>query len=204
MAKKFYAVRAGRKTGIFETWSECQAQIIGFKGAAFKGFMTLEEAQAYIQGEAAPAAAAAQTAEPAADGAVAYVDGSYHVGTGEFSCGAVLFLNGKELHFSEKFNDLELAQMRNVAGEIKGAETVMRYCMAHSVPAVTIYHDYEGVAKWAIGEWKTNKDGTKAYRAFCLEAAKTLRFSFVKVKGHSGDKYNDLADRLAKDALGIE
>ena len=45
MAKKFYAVRAGRKTGIFETWSESQAQIIGFKGAAFKGFITLEEAK---------------------------------------------------------------------------------------------------------------------------------------------------------------
>ncbi len=28
--------------------------------------------------------------------------------------------------------------------------------------------------------------------------------AFVKVKGHSGDKYNDLADRLAKDALGIQ
>ena len=36
------------------------------------------------------------------DGAVAYVDGSYHIGTKEFSCGAVLFLNGEELHFSEK------------------------------------------------------------------------------------------------------
>mgnify|MGYP001651142832 CR=1 FL=1 len=27
---------------------------------------------------------------------------------------------------------------------------------------------------------------------------------FNKVKGHSGDKYNDVADRLAKDALGIK
>ena len=204
MAKKFYAVRAGRKTGIFETWNECQAQIIGFKGAAFKGFMTLEEAKTYLQGDTAAAAAPVQTVEEVADGAVAYVDGSYHVGTGEFSCGAVLFWNGEELHFSQKFTDTELAQMRNVAGEIKGAETVLTYCMEHDVPAVTIYHDYEGVAKWATGEWKTNKDGTKAYRAFCLEAAKRLRFSFVKVKGHSGDKYNDLADRLAKDALGIE
>ena len=39
---------------------------------------------------------------------------------------------------------------------------------------------------------------------FCAAAAKHIRFRFVKVKGHSGDKYNDLADRLAKDALGIQ
>ena len=38
MAKKYYAVRAGRKTGIFETWDECRAQTTGFKGASFKSF----------------------------------------------------------------------------------------------------------------------------------------------------------------------
>ncbi|MFR8208226.1 RNase H family protein [Hominenteromicrobium sp.] len=135
---------------------------------------------------------------------MAYVDGSYHIGTKEFSCGAVLFLNGEELHFSERFTDPDLAEMRNVAGEIKGSETVLRYCIEHDVPSVTIYHDYEGVAKWATGEWKAKKPGTIAYREFCAAAAKHIRFRFVKVKGHSGDKYNDLADRLAKDALGIQ
>ena len=32
---------------------------------------------------------------------------------------------------------------------------------------------------------------------------KYVDIKFVKVKGHSGDKYNDLADKLAKEALGI-
>lgn len=199
MAKKYYAVRAGRKTGIFETWDECRAQTTGFKGASFKSFPTLGEAEAYMQG-----ADSLASAPEGGDGAVAYVDGSYHAGTHEFSCGAVLFLSNEEQHFSQKFDDPQLAQMHNVAGEIKGAETVMTYCMEHDVPSVTIYHDYEGVAKWATGEWKANKPGTIAYRAFCAKAAEKLRFRFVKVKGHSGDKYNDLADRLAKDALGIK
>ena len=203
MAKKYYAVRAGRKTGIFETWSECQAQIIGFKGADFKGFMTLSEAEVYLQG-GENLAEPTQNTEPIQEGAVAYVDGSYHVGTKEFSCGAVLFLNGKEYRLSRKYNDPLLAEMRNVAGEIKGAESVIAYCLEHGVEALTIYHDYEGVGKWATGEWKANKEGTKAYSAFCAQAAKKMRLRFVKVKGHSGDKYNDLADRLAKDALGIE
>ena len=51
MAKKYYAVRAGRKTGIFETWDECRAQTTGFKGASFKSFPTLAEAEAYMRGE---------------------------------------------------------------------------------------------------------------------------------------------------------
>ncbi|MGN0478570.1 MAG: viroplasmin family protein [Hominenteromicrobium sp.] len=200
MAKKYYAVRVGRQTGIFETWEDCRAQTTGFKGASFKSFPSRAEAEAYLQGTDDLTKKSAET-DP--DTAVAYVDGSYHAGTHAFSCGAVLFLNGEELHFSQKFTDAQLAEMRNVAGEIKGAETVMTYCMEHGVPSVTIFHDYEGVAKWATGEWKANKPGTAAYRAFCAKAAEKLRFRFVKVKGHSGDKYNDLADRLAKDALGI-
>ena len=32
---------------------------------------------------------------------------------------------------------------------------------------------------------------------------KKIDIKFVKVKGHSGDKYNDIADKLAKKALGI-
>ena len=51
MAKKYYAVRAGRKTGIFETWDECRAQTTGFKGASFKSFPTLAEAEAYMRGK---------------------------------------------------------------------------------------------------------------------------------------------------------
>ena len=30
-----------------------------------------------------------------------------------------------------------------------------------------------------------------------------LHVRFIKVKGHSNDKYNDMADMLAKEALGL-
>ena len=50
---------------------------------------------------------------------------------------------------------------------------------------------------------EANKPGTQAYAAFCREAGKRLPVTFVKVKGHSGDVYNDLADQLAKKGAGI-
>jgi ribonuclease HI len=41
MAKtKFYVVWQGRKTGIFDTWKACEAQIKGFPQAVFKSFET--------------------------------------------------------------------------------------------------------------------------------------------------------------------
>ncbi|WP_400241444.1 viroplasmin family protein [Niallia sp. JL1B1071] len=49
--KKYYVVWSGRKPGIYRTWAECEKQTKGFKGAAFKSFPTLEEAEkAFNQG----------------------------------------------------------------------------------------------------------------------------------------------------------
>lgn len=50
---KFYAVKKGRKTGIFNTWEECKEQVHGYSGCQFKSFSTYEEAVAYLDGECA-------------------------------------------------------------------------------------------------------------------------------------------------------
>ena len=48
MGKKFYAVAIGRKKGVYKTWAECKAQVDGFKFPKYKGFETMDEAQAFI------------------------------------------------------------------------------------------------------------------------------------------------------------
>lgn len=195
MAAKFYAVRKGRKTGIFRTWDECRASVHGFSGSEYKSFGTLEEAQTFLQG--------VQKEEVEEDRLRIYVDGSFHAGTGEFSYGMVVLLKEGIQTFHKKYDDKELAAMHNVAGEIKGAEAAMRYAMEHGIRKIAIYHDYEGIAKWCLGLWKTNKEGTRAYKSFYDEASRQVDIQFVKVAGHSGDTYNEMADQLAKEALGI-
>lgn len=204
MAKKVYAVRNGKTPGIYQTWAQCKEQVHGFPGAVFKSFPTLAQAEAYMGLPGAAGEEKSGDGEP--DGsqteAVAYVDGSYQADRKQFSCGVVVFHDGKEEHFSELYDDPELAQMRNVAGEIKGSQKAIQYCLDHQIKSVTIFHDYEGIAKWCTGEWQTKKEGTRAYKAFYEQAKKELDIRFVKVKGHSEDKYNDLADQLAKEAFG--
>ncbi len=137
-------------------------------------------------------------------GAVAYVDGSYNAETGVYGCGVVIFLNGAESSFSRCFSDPEMALMHNVAGEIEGAMLAMRFCLDRGIEKLDIYYDYEGIEKWCSGAWKTTKQGTAAYKRFYDSIKRRLKINFIKVKGHSGDKYNDMADRLAKDAVGID
>lgn len=202
MAKKYYAVRNGRQTGVFETWAECQRQVTGFSGAEFKSFPTREEALQFAGGETS-----LSITGPKESGGgnitEAYVDGSFCPGKPEFSYGMVILREGKELKFSQKFEDGELALMHNVAGEIKGAEAAMQYAIDNSLEQIIIYHDYEGIAKWCTGAWKATKSGTIAYQSFYQEASKKVNVRFIKVKGHSNNKYNDMADALAKEALGI-
>lgn len=197
MATKYYAVKAGKKIGIFLTWEECKEQVNGFSGASYKSFTSKEEAENFLN-------SGIKKTVPDKSGVIAYVDGSYHMHTKEFSYGMVILKDGKEYCFSEKFEDPELALMRNVAGEIMGAKAAMEYALQQGIKSLIIYHDYEGIAKWCLNEWKTNKEGTKKYKEFYDSIKDKIQIQFVKVKGHSNDKYNDMADRLAKDALGIE
>lgn len=46
MAKKpkYYVVWKGRRTGVFESWKECEAEVVGFSDAKFKSFATRQAA----------------------------------------------------------------------------------------------------------------------------------------------------------------
>lgn len=197
MANKYYAVKQGWTPGIYRTWKECQAQTSGFACAQFKSFPTMEEAQAFLD------SSLGQAMEIDEHTLTAYVDGSYDHSRKEYSYGMVLKEKDGELYFAEKYADPALASMRNVAGEIKGAEKAMRYAADSGYEKLAVYYDYEGIAKWCTGEWKTKKEGTAAYKRFYDGIKDRLQVRFVKVKGHSNDEYNDMADMLAKSALGI-
>jgi ribonuclease HI len=139
------------------------------------------------------------------DTMIAYVDGSYNIKTKTYGAGAAIFYKGELTKYIKSGNDPEMAKMRNVAGEVMAAEHAMLFAL--NTPGVTrlvIYYDYSGVEAWCTGKWKTNKKGTIRYKRFYDEKVKpNLQVVFMKVKGHSGNQWNDLADEYAKEAAGI-
>ena len=198
-------VKKGRNPGIYNNWAECQKNVTGFSGAVYQGFFTLEEAENFMGKEdfQEKERKVLQEELEKKDGAIAYVDGSYLHQTKEFSYGVVIFYQGIEEQFKKKFSNDLRSTMRNVAGEIEGSMCAIKYCLEHKISSLTIYYDYEGIEKWCTGDWKATKEGTIAYRDFYKKAREKLEIQFVKVKGHSGNRYNDLADALAKEALGL-
>ena len=198
--KLWYAVKSGRKTGLFTSWDDCKLQVIGYPGASYKGFFTKEEAMEFL-GDVTDKKVKALKDELRV---AVYVDGSYIPTIPDtFSFGVVFIHHGTVETYAEKIIDAEEAQMRNVAGEIHGAVFAMGKCLEKGISEINLYYDYVGIEKWCTGEWKTNKDGTIAYKKYYDKIKKSVDITFEKVKGHSGDKYNDLADSLAKKACGV-
>ncbi|CAB1246546.1 viroplasmin family protein [Clostridium sp. MT-14] len=197
----FYAVKQGKNTGIFDNWEDCEIQIKGFSGAVYKKFKDYDSALKFLNQDRADLPR--NTCEE--DVLYAYVDGSYNDSKKIAGYGVVMVKNDAVL-----FKDLgafrisDMIESRNVFGEIRGALKAVELALANDFTSVVIAYDYKGIECWATGEWKANKILTKDYRDFMQKYMKRIEIKFKKIKAHSGeDKYNDLADSLAKKAVEI-
>lgn len=206
--KKIYAVRKGKTTGIFYSWDECSASVNGYPGAEYKSFTTKEEANSYLGNSFAVQIEEEKKAQKntALDGTestlTAYVDGSFDPSIGKYAFGCILLTpDGEIIRESGNGQDPESLAIRNVAGEMLGAMYAVQWAINHGYPSLTIYYDYEGIAKWAKGDWKAKNKRTQQYAEFMNGKRSYIQLSFQKVKAHSGDHYNEEVDKLAKSAL---
>lgn len=215
--KKFYAIKNGRINGVVINWNDCENLVTGIAGAKYKSFSAFFAAENYffdrepIQTTLPKYAPAKVKTYPDINSVVselkenhfAYVDGSFNTQTEVYGYGVVLFSNNEKHSFSGSGNDKDMATMRNVAGEIEGSMRAIQEAINLGVPEITIYYDYQGIEKWATGEWARNKKGTIAYYNFIQNALKQIKINFKKVKAHSGVELNEIVDRLAKEAVGL-
>lgn len=127
-----------------------------------------------------------------------YVDGSFK--DGKVLWGYIVVLNEEIVHSDNgEIIDPAVVEGRQVGGECQAVIEALKYCKQYDHRA-DIYFDYIGLRAWIADcwdekPWKTNKVYTKKYRAFCLDHRQYFD-NFVKVKSHSGNKWNDEVDKL--------
>lgn len=198
---KYYSVYKGKSGSpkIFRTWDECKKEVAGVSGAIYKSFKTEEEAIEFLKVNSENKSLNNLDLR---DEIIVFVDGSFIESKGNYSYGLVV-VKDKEVIYKESGvgDNKEAIIHRNVAGEVLGATKAVIYAEENNIKEITIAFDYQGIESWALGFWKRNTSLTENYHQFMKDKMRKIKVRFKKIKGHSGDKYNDLADELAKEAL---
>ena len=202
MAKKFYGVRKGLVPGIYTEWNEVQNQIKGYSGAIYKGFSTEDDAKNFVYGNDeksfdTQAMSPAHTKDFTEDISI-YVDGSYK--DEKVGFGIVILKDDKVImkdcgRFTGKD---EFTSQRNAAGEIYAMIRSIQLIKANGFNNIRFYHDYLGVAYFINGAWRPKNDLTRRYLEYFTKHMNGINCAFEYVPAHTGNMYNEMADKLAK------
>ena len=194
---KYYAVKKGRSTGIYTTWEECQQQIHGYSGAVFKSFTTEEAASLYLQEE---------EGKKEIDNSLpyAYIDGSFSSKNGCYGWGGFVEANKRRWIIQGKGNTPKYLPERNIAGELIGTLQVLFLCEKYDITEINVFYDYSGIENYVNGSWKPQTPLAKYYADTIDFWDGNIKLNFHSVKGHTGVMRNELADLLAKEAVGAD
>ena len=111
-SKVYYAVRRGRKPGIYRTYAECEKQVSGFSHQEYKKFSSREAAEEYMQEKE--------------NKAWAFVLGDYNSDTGVYGYGGFLCDGERDYPLSGCANDPDIRTMRADAGKLLGIMAAVR------------------------------------------------------------------------------
>lgn len=205
------------RRGIYETWEACKAAVHGVAGARYQSVTSRAEAEALLSGNGVMLA----------PGLYAFVDGNHKGGIGvvivrKAADGALAILReigttvhevfggpGIETLESPEAIAAALARIRNVLAELGGLYAALGLVPAGA--ALTVVHDYEGVAAWITGRWRAKDPIVAQVVAACRRriAERRLDVSFRHQRGHQSTyagpnefaAFNRRADTLATQAV---
>jgi ribonuclease HI len=229
----FYAVAQGVNPGVVTSWTECKANIDGYKGAVYKKFDTLAEAEAFINTKAtavttkAPTKTEKKAAIKAAiteiqdsDFAVdyyVYTDGSC-VNNGSANAKAGIGIYFGEMDPRNVSHRVEGKQTNNTAelGAIIHVHTIIKSDIAkgkkiaivsdseYAIRCVTSYGEKLSKESWQKDV--PNKEMVKqAYSLY--KDHPNVKFVHIMAHTDGTDIHslgNDGADKLANQAIGLE
>ena len=215
--KKFYAVKTGRVPGIYRSWSGpggAQEQVHAYPKAAFKGFATKAEAEAYMTGQDQKNRPAATPEKQLSgdsgttDRIEIFTDGGSLGNPGPGGYGVVIIAGDRrELSGGYRLttnNRMELmGAIRGLAAVSPGSQVLLQSDSRYLVDGIT--------RGWATGwrrrGWKKS-NGQPTLNADLWEqllglvAVRDVQFRWVK--GHAGDRENERCDQLARRAAAAE
>lgn len=229
MAKKYYVVWAGRKTGIFNDWPSTLASVDKFKGARYKSFPTLAEAEQAFDQDYTKAVAAGSAKRKTASrlgedqqpkhqtfDVQIYCDGGCDPNPGRAGSGLAVYTDGELAQlwyglFNPKGTN-NTAELNALHQALLLAERAVQAKKSVQILCDSMYA-INCVKTWAPG-WQKNgwkrKGGHEIQNLALIQACLKIfepikhQMSLDHVKAHAGTEGNELADRMTMVAVDRE
>ena len=221
VAKKFYVVWAGRRTGVFSDWATTHALVDKFAGARFKSFPTREEAERAFQAGMPRRVSAARKPStiraPLATDAEKfdvqiYCDGACEPNPGNAGSGMAIYRKGC---VTQLWYGLYNPTGTNNTAELTALHQALLFAEQEIATgsSVQILSDSKYaiscIATWAGGwekkGWKKSGGDIKNLEliktAYALYSSIQSKLTLTQVSAHVGTEGNELADRMAMSAV---
>ena len=124
-----------------------------------------------------------------------YTDGACSGNPGPAGIGVVIIYNGHKKEISEY-----IGEATNNIAEIEAVIVALSQLKYPEKTHVKLYTDSQWVVGVLTQNWKIKKNVELVKEAREL-AGRVGKLDVVKVKGHAGNEFNELADRLARNAI---
>ncbi|MDH3348084.1 MAG: ribonuclease HI [Desulfobulbaceae bacterium] len=225
--KKYYAVAAGRKPGIYHSWPQTLEQVHHYSGAVYKSFSTLSDAEAWLdqtndpsyKATSAPTKSKNRHPSPttplsntntntAPDTIIIYTDGGALGNPGPGGYGAVLNYNEhcKELTGGFRLTTNNRMELLAAIMALRSITSADKPIILHSDSAYMVNGFQKGWVKgWKKRGWKKSDKQPVLNIDLWQELADLvdqLKITFKWVKGHAGDPLNERCDQLARESAG--
>ena len=191
---KFYAVKNGKKKGVYKTLPECMAQVKDYDNAIWCKFTNKENATAFVN----------QKINEEHFENYAYTDGSCNGERTRHGFGVILHTPSETYILQGRTNNTETPYISSIIAELQAQKAVIKKARELGITSLTIYYDCKAIVDLVLKGNTTTNSKLNAYIGYIKSILPFININYVKVKAHSGIEGNEIADGLAKQAIGLK
>lgn len=216
----YYAVKRGRRKGVFKNLDSCMAQVKGYPEAVFKRCSSLEEAQnfiyensisvlkqtectAYICGEFDPLTRMYAASVEFTHSKTNKIENILKVFNTPENKDKTLFTIRSSFAVSDVCEN-DFADLKDSCGEVMAAILAVNYALSNGYKSITLFHTLACVGAWPLNIWSADTPQSTAYKRYINSIKEQIDIQFFKISSETDRERVEKMRNEAKKALNCQ